>query len=273
MIGFKKCLILVGIVAVVLSGTAFGEELADESRQIDVSVGYTFMTDYVWLGLNMTEDQGGSKGKGAHEMAYSLSTSTEFGRLGVTAKQVYYNSYVGTDASLAKTEITVSLTRPAEFIDGNLTLAWTNRKWENSAFLGETRSEEVSATLAIKAALNPTITYVLDYDTADNGQLFIVGLSHPIDLAEASPDLVGITLTPSATLIVDHRYYGAYLNNLKDETTNNITTKSSVILWGLNAGAKLCDNVSLNAGVVYVNGFKSVIEDLIYGYAGLKYSF
>lgn len=276
--GLKKLLVLVGVVAVVLSGAAFGEETAVaapavESCPIDVSVGYEFATDYVWRGLNMSKILGGHKGKGTHEMTYSLSTSTEVGRLGVTAKQAYYNSYSGTDASLAMTDITISLTRPAEFVDGNLTLAWTNRKWENSPVTGQTRSEEVSATLALKAALNPTVTYVLDYDAADNGQLFVVGISHPIALVDVSPDLVGIKLTPSATLIVDHRYYGPYLNNLTGATTNNTTTKSSVILWGLDASTKLCENVSFNAGVVYVNGVKKVIEDMFYGYAGLKFTF
>jgi hypothetical protein len=133
-----------------------------------------------------------------------------------------------------------------------------------------------------KKVLNPTLKYMYDYDQA-NGGLFSLGLSHPFNLAELSPDLDGLTLTPSPTLVVDNRYYGGLAESFggaafdTDEGVSK-TTKIAYTQLNLDLGVNLSKMMGItsgklmaNAGIGYVNSVESFLEDTLYSYAGISF--
>jgi hypothetical protein len=305
--------LLVVCIAVLAVGTVMAAEqaAAPATRQsesltspIKGMVGYTFMSDYVWRGINLTKMLGGHSGKGANVMNYGLGidladvSEDMAGTVWVKFDQVYFNSYDGTDASLAKTDFAASYTLACPFMDGDWTLEYRNINFNEVGLLrgADGTTQEMSAQFAWNDGnwwkcvtgedmgariLNPTITYLYDYEEAQGG-LLLIGLSHPFDLAEVSPDLDGLTLTPGPTLVIDNRYYGGWSdsigNSIFDNDDASKTTKIAYTQLNLDLGANLNKMMGIsggklmaNAGIGYVNSVESFLEDTLYSYVGISY--
>ena len=294
------------VVAVLgLAASAFAAEpAAPAGVQDDVfgGVGYTLWSDYMWRGLNMSGAIGNNVGKGAHQMIYTVGMNVaDLGKVGVSAEQVYLSAWDGTDASLALTNINVFLMREFEGMSGQWTFGYGNHLWENlHKFTGkDARSQEFYATYAWSDAcmwqaltgretgdvLNPSVTYLVDTDKADGGSLIILGLSHPIDMAQMDPSMAGITVVPTMQLVVDHRYYASYVNSVFgasyfDEGADYCdTTKIGYMDYGIKAMADMTGmlgltrgKLSLTAGVGYIDGVE-LPDAKWYGTAGLAYNF
>jgi hypothetical protein len=308
----SKMLLLVCIAALTVGTAMAAEQAAATAPQkaesltspIKGVVGYTFMSDYVWRGLNLTKALGGHSGKGANVANYGLGldladvSEDMVGTVWVTFDQVYFNSYDNTDASLAKTDFAASYTLACPFMDGDWTLEYRNINFNEVGILrgADGTTQEMSAQFAWndgnwwkcvtgedmgKRVLNPTIKYLYDYELAQGG-LLMISLSHPFDLAELSPDLDGLTLTPSPTLVVDNRYYGGLADSISNTAfdTDNVskTTKVAYTQANLDLGVNLSKMMGItsgklmaNAGIGYVNSVESFLEDTLYSYAGISY--
>jgi hypothetical protein len=263
----------------------------------------------MFRGLNMSDILGGHIGRGNHEFTYGISVDLadvgveNVGELGLTVKNAYMIAYKNTNANLALTDIALSLTRPCtllDMVDGMLTVEWRNYKWSNQNTYGggRERTEEVTVGLSFSDGaiiealtgkdmgnnvLNPTVKWICDYDLADSGQLWMLGLSHPVEMAEIMPELAGITLKPSWTLVLDDRYYGSYISSLTNGTIDpEETTKFAYMEWGLGASADLTDAVGLNCGnlgiqggIGYVQALEKlqdkILHDNLYSYISLVY--
>lgn len=283
--------------------------ISDYTSPVKGTIGYTFISDYMFRGLNMSDILGGHVGQGNHELTYGLSLDLaevgieDVGELGITLKNAYLTSYQNTDASRALTDVSLSLTRPCELldaVDGTMTIEWRDYKWENQNTFpgGNERTREVTLALAFndgdiiegltgrdmgENVLNPTIKWIIDYELADGGQLWLFGLSHPVELAEYTPELAGITLKPSWTLAVDNRYYGSYITNLTNRAiTPEETTRFAYMDWGLGAGADLtetvgltCGKLGIQGGIGFIHSFEkltnAVLDDNLYSYVSLVY--
>ena len=108
------------IVAMVLAGTAVAADqttaqMAQAPQKtespispVKVMAGYTYMTDYIWHGINLTKQLGGNEGSGANvgNVGVGLDLADigpEYqGTVWVTGQQVWFNKYDDTDAHLAQ---------------------------------------------------------------------------------------------------------------------------------------------------------------------------
>jgi len=305
----RMLMVLAGVLLIAASGNALGQDewcLSNLTSPVKGTVGYTFMSDYMWRGLNMSDIIANRVGSGVHELTYGLSMDLaemdmdEVGTLGVTVKQAYFGEYAGTDAHLAKTDMAVSLTHPCPDGYGTMKAVYRNFKWSNTPYTGGTeRSQEVVLSMAFndgdlmqtltgedmgENVLNPVVTWIIDYDMADGGQLWQFDLSHPFDMGEVGDELAGITLTPTWKLAVDNRYYGSYIKNLTNGSVSpEDTTRVAYMEYGVNAMSDLsdmfgitCGKLGIKGGLGFVHTFEKlsseVLEDTLYSYVGLTYN-
>ncbi|OHB54142.1 MAG: hypothetical protein A2Y07_03005 [Planctomycetes bacterium GWF2_50_10] len=292
-----KCLLVAGIIAV-----AFSSVMAESlTSPIQGKVGYSFMSDYMWRGLNMSRILGNNLGGGAQEMTYAAGInladlSPDYsGQVWVTYQQAYFNHFDFTDAHEAKNDISVSYTNAVPFLDADWTIAYRYYSWNAVKTINAVafpnmhlNTQEITLQLALndgcwwksatgadmgKRVLNPTFQYVYDYDLADNGGLLLFGLSHAFDLAEVfGPDLTGLSLTPSWQVAMDNRFYKRYVNGLAGENIldDEGTTKVAYMEYGLNLGADISKMASmksgkltLNGGVAFVNAFEKIAKNVL----------
>ena len=313
----RRLLVLAAIVGIAIFSNApaqedysgEGECISDFLSPVKGQVGYTFITDYMFRGLNMSDILGGHVGRGNHELMYGISVGlsdlgiSDVGTLGITMKHAFLGHYQNTSANYAKTDFSASLTMPCsmlEAVDGQVSIVYRNYKWHNQNTYpgGDERTQEFSFGLAFndapiiealtgktmdKSLLNPTVELIVDYELADGGMLWLFGMSHPLDMAEYMPELAGITLTPALTIAVDNRYYGSYVSNLTGGALPKMdTTKFAYFDWGVMASADLseplgitCGSLGIKGGVGYVQAFEKlapkVLHDNLYSYVSLVY--
>ncbi len=314
----RNLLILASVLGIVIISNApaqpaqeaqEGNCFSDLTAPIKGTIGYTFITDYMFRGLNMSDILGGNVGRGNHELSYGLNLDLaemgyeDVGELGLNVKHALMIAYINTTANLALTDISLSLTRPLQLLeefDGTMKFEWRTYKWQNQNTYtgGNERTQEIALSLAFKDGaiiealtgkdmgenvLNPTIKWIIDYDLADGGQLWQFGISHPVDMAEYMPELSGIMLKPSLTIAVDNRYYGSYIKNLTNgAVATSDVTKFAYMDWGVSAGADLTETIGLNCGKLGIQGgigfvqaleklADSVLNDNLYSYVSLVY--
>lgn len=293
----KKLFVVTMVLSLLLVGTVTAQDgaLAEMTAPLSGTVGYKFMTDYMWRGINMTSALGDATGKGAHELTYGLALDLadvgvdDVGTVGVTVTEAYFNSYARTSASKAFTDIDVTLSRVCPWSGGEWVFGYSNYKWANTGLGSDARSQELSASYSFQDGeimrallgtdmgenvLNPTVSYILDYDEAENGGLVVLALSHPMEPAE----MPGVTLTPAMTLVYDDRYYGPYLEslNLPDDSLGK-HRKMGYLEYALRAGADLGDMLGVTdgqldmlSGVAYLDGVE-LPDAKWYAHLGVAY--
>jgi hypothetical protein len=263
-------------------------------------VGYAFWTDYGWRGVNMTKFLGGHSGTGANQMLYNLGMNVkDVGKVGVSLEQVYFDRYDNTAASLAFTNWNVYVKREFEGVQGQWTFGYGNHLWENVKATfprGDGRSQEFYVTYGFDDAelwksvtgnetgniLNPSVTYLVDTDATNGGQLAILNLNHPFNMAEVDSQLAGVSLIPTFSLTWDQRYYGDYFNSLtgaKGADQMKDTSKIGYMDYGVKAVADLTGmlgittgKLNLNSGVGYLDGVE-LSDAKWYGTVGVSYNF
>jgi hypothetical protein len=272
-------------------------------NQLFGGVGYNFWTDYAWRGVNMTKAIGGHRGTGANQMLYNVGMNVQdLGKVGVSLEQVYFNRFDNTDASLAFQNVNLYLTREFEGVAGKFTFGYGNHQWTNakghftpdgSRINGNIDSQEFYVTYAwgdgdmwkcltgneTGNIFNPSVTYLVDTENADNGQLAILNLNHPFNMADFDSQLTGVSLVPTFNLTVDNRYYGPYFDNLVGDKPDGKVTKIAYMDYGLKAIADMTGwlgittgKLNLTAGVGYINGVE-LTDAKWYGTAGVAYNF
>jgi hypothetical protein len=289
-----KLLVVVAVLGMSISAFGAGEA-APASGEMFGGVGYTYWTDYMWRGMNMTQLIGNNKGAGANQMIYTVGVDVaDLGKVGVSVEQVYFNRWDGTSASLAFTNMNVFLKHAIDGSDSSVTVGYGNHFWENLRnFTGkDARSQEFYATYAFSDAclwqgltgketgnvLNPSLTYLVDTDKADGGSLFLLGLSHPMNMADVDPSMAGITVVPTFLMVVDNRYYSSYIESVLG-VENDDTTKIAYMDYGVKAMADMTEmagltdgKLGLSIGVGYLDGVE-LPDAKWYGTAGISYNF
>ena len=307
-----KSLLVIAIVTIAAGSAAAVDQAAQPAQPpqsptapIKGTVGFSFMSDYVWRGINLTDVLGGHEGTGAYMGTYGLGVdlvdlSPEMsGKVSATFQQVYFKQYDNTDAHLAMNDFAINYTNYCPFMNGDWTLGYRYYKFENVPAMRHSGlssdSQEVSAQFAWHdgeffkcitgedmgtKVLHPTVTYIYDYELAQGG-LLMGSLSHPFDLSEASPELAGLSLTPSVLATVDNRYYGGLTQSLAPVFPQGIskTTRLAYLEYGLNLGANLSKMLGItygtlkaNVGCEYYNTFEQFMEDGWVSYMNVSYN-
>lgn len=204
---------------------------------LSVSVDYTLVSDYVWRGVNLSEYRGEGHERPNHQTNVGLSYDTgDFGSINAGFWFEWYSGQKamdpGSDGHLQEVDYTLSWSYDIKAIATSVEVGWlayqlpqasgdlqTTYEW----FIG-LGFDDSKLFGTEEAVLNPTVKYYYDVDLVEGGQFLEFGISHDFALAklgcDKTPILKDLTITPSATLGVDHRYFTS-------------STKLSNILYGL----------------------------------------
>jgi hypothetical protein len=263
------------------------------------NIGYTFMSDYMWHGINATKVFGGHSGTGAHEWWVNLGIDLKdlnpdyYGIVRVNFDQVYFSQYADTDGHQAKDDYSVSYTLP-NVLEGDWTATYRYYNWLNlNGVSGTKQSQELDFKYAYydgslwqaitgsdwgKQVIYPTIEYIYDWEMAEKGGLLIGSISHPFQLEDIAPELTGLSLTPGASLAYDMDYYGNYFNSLVGANFFEEHKQMAYADYTLNLGADIskmagikAGKLTANAGIGFLNGFAKLapadtLKDTLYSY-------
>ena len=214
----------------------------DSSKMLPVTIGlkYTLVSDYVWRGLNLSEYPGEGREKLNHQLDITATTKLKdlgLADFGAVTLGVWTNYYLGyesqnpgpspggvpnpagtTNASNKFMEFDYSVSWEYDIPDTPLTVAagWIAYNYPHLA--GDAHlTFEVFAKVALDdgfifgqkdPVLSPSLTYYYDYDLVDAGVL-VGTIKHKFaldELTEGMPVVRYMTITPSASIILDNRY-------------------------------------------------------------------
>ena len=233
------------VLALILGVTAVSDSAWGEAPDDDAPVGqdnsakllpatfrikYTLVTDYIWRGLNFSEYAGEGREKLNHQLDISATAALkdlglpDFGNVTVGAWCNYYVGYEAqnpgppTNASNKFMEFDYTVSWEYEIPDTHLTVAagWVAYNFPHLA--GDPHlTFEVFGKVTLNDGfifgqkdpiLSPSLAYHWDYDLVNAGVL-IGAIKHKFaldELTEGMPVVRYMTLTPSASIILDNRY-------------------------------------------------------------------
>jgi len=234
-----------------------GDEGNGSGNPLPVKFGveYTMVTDYVWRGLNLTEYAGEGREKLSHQVELRASATLKdlgLGDVGTVSVSAWFEFFVGNESQNARAnsklqEVDYTISWEYEIPDSPFTIGagWIAYEFPHQPYTPATpdtaySTYEVFVSVAMddgfiydekEGVLNPSLTYFYDYDDVGGG--FLIGkIKHKFALDEAvegMPIVRDITLTPSASLIIDNRYWDGYFG------TGHNSTKFSSVEIGLAA--------------------------------------
>lgn len=238
------------------AGIAPGGEGAQSANDRPVKFGfeYTMITDDVWRGVNRSEYPGEGREKLNHQFDVSASAAlkdlglADFGKISVSA---WFGCFVGNESQDPRAnnklrEVDYTVAWEYEIPDTAFTVGagWIAYEFPHRADTAYS-TYEVFGSIAVndgklfldqdEGVLNPSLAYFYDYDEVGGGVL-VGAIEHEFaldDAVEGTPILRDITITPSASLILDNRYFD------HAESTGHNSTKFSSAEVGIAAGYDL----------------------------------
>ncbi len=219
---------------------------------ITLAVEYAVVTDYIWRGANFSEYAGEGREKLNHQLDVALSADlADLGLpdIGTITFDAWFEWYEGqrsmapgSETSLQEVDYTISW--GFDVTDAvSMELGWIAYTFPNAGGDGYS-SYEVYGAISVNdgalfgledGILNPSVAYNYDYDLVEAGVLTI-GIEHEFALGDLTdaPLLSDMTLTPSATVIVDNRFWDKAIGG-----TGHTSTKISSVEFGLAVGVDL----------------------------------
>jgi hypothetical protein len=260
---------------------------------LSVSVDYTLTTDYIFRGINFSE----YSGEGREDLNHQLGVSVEYDAeaLGAFGASVWFEWFAGQEAltpgqssNLQEVDYSAYWSYEVEAIATTLELGYLAYHFPRlSGDAGCTHEWYASLSFDDSAwfgtdapVLNPAVTF---YDDVDDfrGSWFEIGVSHDFALADydvtaEAPLLKDLTLTPSLTLGIDHRWMGPAVGS------SNMSTRLGNLVYGLDAVCDLstaleipepCGDLSAGGFLYYSQAFRDeLINDEFWGGMTLSWS-
>jgi hypothetical protein len=243
----------------------FGADERAKAIALGFAVDYTFVSDYVWRGINATEFQGEGHERPCHQLRFGLeSDSTDWldvdlGTVGATAWFQWYGGFLAqtngqSGDHLQQVDYSLYWKRNVPELGTHFELGWVYRTWPRVHDIApdvagdEETTYEVYVKLTFddsaffgteKPVFSPYIYYGLDYDLADEGSWIELGVSHEFILADlepfsSAPMLNYMKVTPSASLGIDHRYLdSSTLQKISTTARGTRSTKFANLLLGV----------------------------------------
>lgn len=191
------------------------------------SLDYTLVSDYIFRGANFSEYAGEGREKPNHQATFGVSYDAgDYGTFGFAA---WFEWFAGQQAltpgdgskNLQEVDYTVSWSYDLSKLNASVPLTvdigWIAYTFPRAA--GDAHyTNEWYVSLALddsalfgteEPVLNPYFAYYMDVDDVQ-GSWMELGVSHDFALADCCGDLPclkDMTVTPSAVLGIDHRYY------------------------------------------------------------------
>lgn len=268
---------------------------------LDLDITYYLYSDYIFRGLNRSEYLGEGREKFNHQLTTSLAVDIgmlfgqEAGTCGKFGFDTFFEWYaqqkrldpVYGGQNLQEVDYTLWWSYDIEPIETMFTLGYTFYVFPNDK---PRNTDEWFVNLEHNDAwmwkwmwpdneegvLNPSFLFVQDVDETGGGMWMELGVSHDFAICEA------LTLTPSATAAIDHRY----LEDLAGPVTGGSTT-FAYVQYGLDAAYDLtpllklppCVDAVTLKGFVYFNDALGnlednlIIQDEFFGGMSLGFSF
>ncbi len=239
------------------------EAAPEPTKPIPLSIGidYTLVSDYVWRGVNLSEYRGEGRERANHQMNVGLSY--DLGDCGSINAGFWFEWYAGqkamdptSDGHLQEVDYTLSWSYDIEPLAVGVEVGWIAYQFPQASGDLQT-THELFVGLSFddsklfgtdSGVLNPTVKYYYDIDLVEGGQFLELGISHDFALADLgcdeTPILKDLTVTPSATLGIDHRYFTG-------------STKLANVLYGLALSYDLGGAIGMpeNCGSLNLTGF------------------
>ena len=236
-----------------------------------MDVTYYLFSDYIFRGINFSEYGTEGREKLNHQMTTDMSFdiarmfNRPAGQWGTFTFSTFFEWYAAQKRidpehggqNLQEVDYVLAWSYDIEPIATNLTLGYTfyafpNAKGLNTSewFLGLEHNDAWMWKWLFPnnedGVLNPSFTFAQDVGVADGGCWMELGISHDFELFE------NFTLTPEATLAIDHRYLDPLLGTGKDGST-----RLAYIQYGLTGAYDLTPILKLPdwAGSMTIAGF------------------
>lgn len=269
-------------------GASTQQPQADWTKPVPLSfsVDYTLVTDYIFRGINFSE----YPGEGREKLNHQLGVGTEYdaGSLGAFGASVWFEWYAGqqrltpeSGSNLQEVDYSVYWSYGLEPLDATLELGYIAYHFPRLSGDDECTHEfyvsmgfDDSAWFGTDApVLNPTVTFYHDVDDFQ-GSWLEIGVSHDFALGEneslaATPVLKDLTVTPSLTLGIDHRWMAPAVGE------GQKSTRLGNLLYGLDVGYDLSSALdvpeawgefSLGGFLYYSQALRSeLINDELFG--------
>jgi len=287
---------LAAVQADAASPAAVADEGSANPYPIALGVEYTVVSDYIWRGANFSEYTGEGREKLNHQLDVSLSADlkdlglTDFGSITFDAWFEWYEGQrtmaPGSETSMQEVDYTLSWAYDVPKTPVSVELGWSAYTFPNAGGDGYS-SYEVFASVGLndgklfgqdEGVLNPSVKYNWDYDLVKAGSL-VVGIEHEFALAGMAPTmpiLKDMTITPSASFLVDNRYWDKAIGG-----TGHKSTRLAAIEYGLAAGVDLNSALGIPAKYgafsvsAFVNFSDALRDDLLNDefYGGASFGF
>lgn len=198
-------------------------ERGEKAIPLTFSLEYTLVSDYIWRGVNLSEYRGEGREKLNHQLNVGVAWDT--GRFGTLQASVWFEWYAGqmsldpaSDGHLQEVDYTLCWSYDIEPLGTTVELGWI--AYHLPQVYGDAQtSYDVCAKLSFndgklcgkdEGVLNPYVALYRDVDQV-KGTWLEFGISHDFALADMgfkeTPILKDLTISPSLTLGVDHRYF------------------------------------------------------------------
>jgi len=255
---------------------------------LTVGFEYVVVSDYIWRGLNLSEYAGEGREKLNHQT--TVSFEIDIAELGCPiggsfGGSIWFEWYAAQEKLTPHSgrnlqEVDFSLHYSHDIGDTGLTgefgwIAYTFPPMRDSG-AGQNRdgsyTHEVYLLLSYddsnifgKPMLNPTVAYYLDVDDV-RASFIALGISHDFKIGNIGcpishcPILKDLTVTPSATLAIDHRYY----DKTGFGSANSIGTRLGYIEYGLEMSLDLSSalNISTTYGSLTLGTFINFVQSI-----------
>jgi hypothetical protein len=182
------------------------------------------VSDYIWRGVNLSEYRGERGERPNHQLNVAASYDTE--KFGSFNLGLWFEWYAGQHALIADSgsdlqeiDYTASWSYTIEPLATTVELGWlsyhlpqVHGDFQNTNEWFIKLGYDDSKLFGTEGpVLNPTVAYYYDVDDVKGGQWLEFGISHDFVLADMgcaeTPFLKYVTVTPSAVLGVNHRYF------------------------------------------------------------------
>ncbi len=214
---------LLGAMTILMVATAATADAPVASAKPDwlsLGVDYTIVSDYIWRGYNLSEYPGEGREKLNHQLTVSGGVETSVGTFG---GGVWFEWFAGQGSldpnsknNLQEVDYWLSYANTLGPVSAEV--SWLAYHIPHAGGDSHT-TYEVCVSLGLddsvlfgteNPVLNPTVTWNMDVDLGAHNSWFEVGVSHSFPLGEieclAGTFLKDVTVTPSLTLGIDHRF-------------------------------------------------------------------
>ncbi len=255
-------------------------------KALSFSIDYTLASDYIWRGLNFSEFAGEGREKLNHQLGVGFEVDlAELGAPGIgrIGGSFWFEWYGGQESltgwsgnNLQEVDYLVYWAYDIEPIGLGVEVGWVAYHFPRLRDEGSTTSadfaytHEAYITLSFddskifgKPILNPTVSYYMDLDDV-RASAIVFGVSHDFVLSECledTPILKDITVTPSLSLMVDHRYYDKLLGSKSKGTRLGCLEYGLAISYDLSSALAIPEQYGALSLSGFVNYSQSLHDD------------